>query len=46
MRRPSGLRNSSRNSAETDSGFPHDRGQWISQAGVAMAVIGLTFALQ
>jgi squalene cyclase len=26
------------------SGFPHDHDQWISQAGTAMAVIGLTFA--
>ena len=28
------------------SGFPHDHDQWISQAGTAMAVIGLTFAAQ
>lgn len=26
------------------SGFPYDRDQWISQAGAAMATIGLTFA--
>ena len=26
------------------SGFPYDHDQWISQAGTAMATIGLTFA--
>jgi ankyrin repeat protein len=28
------------------SGFPHDHDQWISQAGTAMAAIGLTFAVK
>ncbi|MFN7992629.1 MAG: ankyrin repeat domain-containing protein [Bryobacteraceae bacterium] len=28
------------------SGFPHDHDQWISQAGTAMAAIGLTFAAE
>jgi hypothetical protein len=26
------------------SGFPYEHDQWISQAGTAMATIGLTFA--
>jgi hypothetical protein len=28
------------------SGFPYDHDQWISQAGTAMATIGLTFAAE
>jgi len=26
------------------TGFPYEQNQWISQAGTAMAVIGLSFA--